>query len=228
MTTNANNGAATGTGPAVNATTTAAQTTGAAAAGAGGGAATLPDEAQLKVWYEHAKLANTHADGAIQSAERKGTFLLTLNSALFLLYASDLAPKVKDIVTKYETSNQFAVHSLMEVGAVGLAALVFSFIALYWVFKARIEPKDFMKDSVTNPPEEVIFFGEVARLTKDQYFARFEAINQKKACECLTYQCYKQARIANLKFCWFTRARRSSAVAWAIAVVIAVVTRVFA
>lgn len=194
-------------------------------------AAAKAEEDQLKVRYEHAKLANTHADAMIQSAERKGTFLLTLNSALFLFVANDLPGKLKTVYSLI-ASNQIGVMAF-GVAVVGLliafGCLIASYWALYSLFTPRIKENEFFSAwSSSYRPKELIFFDAICRLSKDEYHRRYETLTLKECWDDLSFQSYKQAQIASIKYACFHRARKASVWAWSIIMVAALVTRFFA
>lgn len=188
------------------------------------------EDEQLKLRYEHAKLANTHADGMIQSAERKGSFLLTLNSALFLFFANDLPSKLKTIYG-LAANHQLG---LMAFGAVIVALLiafgllVASYWALYSLFTPRIKENEFLSSwGSSYRPKELIFFDAICRLSKDEYHRRYDTLTLKECWDDLSFQAYKQAQIASIKYACFHRAKSTSVWAWSIAMVAALVTRFF-
>lgn len=188
-------------------------------------------EGQLKLRYEHAKLANSHADSMIQSAERKGTFLLTLNSALFLFFANDLPGKFKTmygIVVDHQIGVMvFGVAIVALLIAFGM--LVASYWALYSLFTPRIKEGEFFSSwNSSYRPKELIFFDAICRLSKDEYHRRYETLTLLECWEDLAFQAYKQAQIASIKYSCFHKAKKASVWAWGIAMVAALVTRFFA
>jgi hypothetical protein len=159
-----------------------------------------------KLQYDHAKVANAHADGMIQSAERKGTFVLTIVSAVFLFLANDLLPRVSNVLNFAEKPIPWFFSALFVM--LCCIFVLISFNSLFLVFVPRTEEYQFMNDEweVHQKPEELVFFGEVAKLDGGAYLDRYARLDYKMACSDLGYQVYKQAKIAGIKFGHFSDA----------------------
>lgn len=182
------------------------------------------EENQLKLRYEHAKQANLHADGQIQAADRKGAFLVPVNAALFLLFSSDLAQKVRGSSFLLERPCLLGMTAFVLL--LGLGFLVASYVCVYMLVKARLEQAEYTEGWPEGyAPEELIYFGAVAETPKKEYVNRYERLTTHGAWMDLSYQVYKQAKIAAKKYYWFSKARFTSALAGIVGVILTIFIR---